>query len=321
MSASYGRVYKLVVYDQSGTVSTTYSSSDFGPNALKMQFEVEQSFNAIWQASITIWNLNTPTQTNFITSSARVELYAGYVGNNGLIFAGTVLQPLFERDGPDYKTTLICIFDMLGREFSKGTITAGQTQTQYLAQMAAGSKRGQIATMPGQIRTDNYIRGKAWFGSVRTLTQQVARDNDLTVWRTRTGLAVGQIKADGQPSYTFAPVQQGRQRNSTPGVNYTIIGEPQQTTNGVNLLVQLDPRIAFQAAPPLVIKLTETLIRVAPVAYGNAAIIPLTADATYAVASVRHFGDTRGDEWATEITCVVPGGFGQILQQYNQQSQ
>jgi hypothetical protein len=319
---AYGRQYKLIVHDATGTVSTTYSSSDFGANALRIRFEVEQSLNAIWTASISIWNLNTPSQTSLITTASTVELYAGYAGNIGLIFSGTVFQPVFEKSGPDYITTLICLLPLAGQEFSKGSISAGQTQSQFLAQVAASAKNSAVSVIGNQVRQDPYIRGKVWFGSVRNCVSQIARDNGLSTWRTRQGIAVGQVSPTGlTPQYKYAPLPQNRSTTLDSSVNYTLIGIPQQTVNGVDIAVQLDPRIMFQTNPPLQIQLVNSLINALPQQYGSQAVIPLQSSGVYAVMAVKHMGDTRDNVWATEIACVVPGGFGQILNQYNQTGQ
>jgi hypothetical protein len=65
--------------------------------------------------------------------------------------------------------------------------------------------------------------------------------------------------------------------------------------------VLLDPRLKVQL-PPLVVQLTRTLISQLTVQPGQAVVSPMSANLDFFVAQVRHIGDSRGNDWYTEVT-------------------
>ena len=323
MAIAYGRSYRLVVMSDPNVGSqqtiTTYASDEWEPNALRISFDVQQQYSAVWQASIDIWNLNTESQTQAITTGSIVQLYAGYKDNTGLIFQGVVYQPLFERIGPDYRTTFLCIADVFGRTFVMGNTGAGGTQREHLATMAASAKSPvSLNLVQGGVREDAYLRGKVGFGSMRTVTNQIARDNGLQAWRNGNGMSLGDFGTSGaSPTLVYATPDFYRTTPPDAGVNYTLIGSPQQTDKGVNFAVNLDPRLRFGNIPPMLVQLKSTLITPAAQQYGGTPIAPLQRDGVYGVAGVQHIGDSRGEEWATYVTGVTPGGYYSFLDSYS----
>ena len=78
-----------------------------------------------------------------------------------------------------------------------------------------------------------------------------------------------------------------------------LIGSPQQTDAGVNIRSLLNPNIVM-VLPPRLIKIDQALTRQELKRIGvNSS--SLEQDGTYKIIGVRHVGDTRGNDWYTEV--------------------
>jgi hypothetical protein len=91
-------------------------------------------------------------------------------------------------------------------------------------------------------------------------------------------------------------------------INYTIIGTPKQIPEGVSMRVLLDARLVV-TAPALSVGISDTIIEqmlVAPSTDTNSSnLYPiLSQNGVYAIAAAHHRGDTRGNDWYTDVTCI-----------------
>ena len=74
---------------------------------LRLVFEIKSgSTEALNQSYITIYNLSRATRNNLRTELLEIVLTAGYQGNAGIIFTGSLIGMSVEQDDGDIKTVL-----------------------------------------------------------------------------------------------------------------------------------------------------------------------------------------------------------------------
>jgi hypothetical protein len=317
----FGRKFQLQIKSASGTVITIPDPAS-GPNdpSLRVTFDVQtRAWKDLWSAQIVIYNLNEQV-SNFIlgqgqnsssqpapsatgqappiSQSMEVTLSAGYEspGKYGIIWDGYVLQPLFERENQvDFKVTLNCVLGLLsvGRNSYGNTISANTlSQMQIVQNMASGAYHPiSLGTISPNLNK-TLPRAKTVFGSPRKILDEIARDNNMQWWLGQRGLLnVGKVDEDLTASLAAATVY-------TPTTG--IVGTPQQTQFGVNFRVLLDPTVIVKK-PLMCVNIDNTQIRQALKQVGVLQGI-LSQDGTYVVIGARYLGDTRGQNWYTDIT-------------------
>jgi hypothetical protein len=131
-------------------------------------------------------------------------------------------------------------------------------------------------------------RGVTVFGSPYDEIDNIADENNCQWWVNEDGLSMGTADEiqDSAQALVYTP---------TTG----IVGTPRQTQEGVELRVLLDPRVVISRVRQQ-IKIDQSSIRARAVQVGQYQAI-LDADGTYAVYGIHHYGDTRGNNWYTEI--------------------
>lgn len=309
----YGRKYKLDIILGDGSKTITITDSSFEPEAIRITFDVyTPAWQEFWYADISIYNLDQQTTDqilggNSTTSSSgatppikqgmEVILSAGYQnGNFGVIWDGFVFQPMWERvDVVDFKITLHCIIglDEISRNSINKTYAAFTNQEEIIRNIAAASFRPiAVDKLSTNLPTKQLPRGKTVFGSPRKYFDLIAQDSDMQWWLSSRGLSLGKVDED------TAGVSTDKIIEYTPDTG--IIGTPQQTQYGVNLRVLMDARI--QARKPLMqVKINNISIRQQK---WQINVLPgiLDQDGIYIVGAVRYLGDTRGQEWYTDVT-------------------
>lgn len=322
------RKYNLVVSspaNSSGPPTTISFNSDGEPYALRLMFSIRTAwFARLWEAEIVIYNPNEQT-ANFLLTQGNtsgvapqpsagqqtlplqqgmpVTLSAGYQGdgaNYGVIWDGYVLQVLWERENQtDFKITLNCIIglDTLNRSPIIGAYGEALKQSDIVRKMANDCYHPiPIGTISPNLSDKTLPRGKVVFGNPRKYLSEIARDNNAQWWLGPKGaLNMGKLTTDipDSPDLTYTP---------TTG----LIGTPQQTQSGVNFRVLLNANVAVKN-PPMVIKLDNTQIRQLMKQVGNLPPSILSQDGTYVVVGVAYHGDTRGQEWYTDVTGMLMG--------------
>lgn len=319
----WGQAWELTVQYQtaSGTASEVLTSNAWEPEALRMTFEVLQSMlpSPWWYADIVVYNLDTPEIQNILLNATWVTLKAGFQTGPTLasiIWDGPILQVLFDRENVvDFRVTLHCVAnplvmnDIIG--FSMGPFSS---QAQLVSRMASevtlppiNSANGTLSTYATQaLSAKQYPRGNTVFGKVGKYLTQIADDQFISTWRDGSKVYMSEISngtIQPTPNYVYSPPFPP---NSTPSglpanTTQSIIGTPRQTPFGVIFTVLLDPRLKVQL-PPLVVQLVRTLITQIPIQVGETVASPLSANLNFFVAQIRHTGDSRGNEWYTEVT-------------------
>lgn len=312
MPALFGRAWKVQVLapeDQSGNQTLlTVSSSDTETQALRVTFETEQFYGALWYAEVRIYNPNLQT-VQTISEGSIVSVAAGYQseGEPTEIFRGVLFQALFSKeDANTVVLTLICFvgIDELINNFTKVTVGPRATQRQIVLAMAANcSTPVPVAYVApdSDFKVGTLPRSSTIFGTPNKLFGNIAKNNDMAVLMGPDGLHMAKIAGSGEskPDIIYAPPLQVGQTEES-GVDYRLIGNPQQTQQGVAFRVLLDSRLQFRL-PAMRVQLKNAVIQQNQFLPGQ---FPLTPDGVYFVAAVQFIGDTRGNEWEARITGV-----------------
>lgn len=297
----FGRAWLVEITTQSNTAdgmqnTTIYSisSTAWTPEPLHIVFDTVQTMTqGYWLCDVTIYNLNDPTTQDMIKYGMVLRLYAGYQsdvvnGKPGMIFEGTIFQPTWEReDGTDTKLTLHCICGLLesSNNFVAATVGANLTQRQIVAQMAAS------CTYPLQLDIDEFssepvTQSTTYFGQPNDFLQAVADANSAMLWFSHMTAHIRQLYVD----QTVPELQYGPDSG--------LIGTPQQGDNSVSIRVLLDSRAILRGQ----FKLTpSTVIRQQVRTVGSYPSI-LSQTGEYIVGRIHHYGDSRGNDWYTELT-------------------
>lgn len=261
----------------------------------------------------------------------------------GLIFQGYVFQPVWTKvDVVNYSLELRCLLGLF--EGAQNTVSlaiaAGASQLQIIQQMAAAAYTPLPVDQIDTAKLGKTLpRGRTLFGRPDEIIAKIAADNSMFSWFSPHGLNIRSLDgtqggpgyapapgigtaeaALGTPlpsapafpgstaDYTYSPPPPTGQASfsQTPGgLSQTIIGTPQQTQQGVEFTVLLDPRVKVGD----VVKLDYTSIRQvllqAPSPNGPYQLTRLDRDGTYTVFHVRHEGSTREVPWYTHLNCLT----------------
>lgn len=304
---TFGRKYQVQVQLPDSDNVLTVTDSSFEPEALRATFDIyTPALQAWWYADIDLYNLDQVTTTQLlarpIKQGAMVTISAGYQnGNYGIIWSGPVFQPLFDRQNVvDFKITLHCMLGLAQFLYNNVSTAYVANLNQYdlLNKMTSSAFRpipiGKIT--PDRLQKKTLPRGGVFFGRPDKYLTGWANDSNSQWWLAPNGLQFGQAD-DDVPTQSVDFVY-------TP--NSGIIGVPTQTQYGVDFRVLLDPRIIVKKPLP-VIRIDNSIIRQQKKSIGELPNI-LDQDGEYIVAAAHHFGDTRGNDWYTDITGVTSTG-------------
>lgn len=253
---------------------------------------------------ITVYNVSAETARRAKEEFLRVVLEAGYEGSYGAIFDGTIIQARHGREsGTD------TYLNILGQEgdaaynfaVANKTLAAGHTLNDVEkalcdAQKPHGVERGYVPDLGGP----TYPRGRVVVGMVRDGYRELGAATGAT-W------SIAGTKSQVLKTNEYLPGE-AVVLNSRTGM----IGFPAQTPDGIIVRCLLNPRIK----PGVKLKIDNASIqdyKMATTYTGekDAALVPKKdADGEYRVVAVDHFGDTRGQEFYTEV--VATGRFGAV---------
>lgn len=295
----YGRKWEIIVTTPDGQTAWRLSDDSFNGQALRCTFNIERvGYHVPWYAEITIWNLSEKLQLDIITKTKEgmlVSVKAGYQhGAYGTIFTGEIFQPLFSRENvTDFILTLNCLdgLGLIASNICAFSLEAGYDYAGTIAEMCKKAhspiKLGKISN---RVEKKTLPRGKVFFGEPSKYIRQLDQDQGTQTWLNNGELNVSHI--DDAPAEVALRI--------TPESG--LIGTPEQTDNGVIFRTLLNPLLDIKN-PPMAVKLDMTTIRQAKVRQGQL-VSPLDENGFYKVARVVHIGDTRGDDWYTEVTGI-----------------
>lgn len=251
-------------------------------------------------AIIRVYNLSQSTRDRIIKEFDTVTLQAGYAqGNFGIIFQGTIKQIYHgrERNVDNFLEIRAAdgdIFHNFG--FINKSFPGGMTDLQKIQAVSAATGNPIDQNVGNLVTLNRLPRGKVMFGLVRAYMRDIARTNDSR-WSIQNG-AITLVPLTGYLPGKAIVV------NSNTGM----IGVPEATENGIAVTVLLNPLIHIGH----VIKInnrdiTQTQVKeqIFPSYTSSPTFLPsVTDDGLYRVLVAEHTGDTRGQEWYTQITCL-----------------
>lgn len=292
----YLRKASLIVGDDNGAAVDL--------SALRFAFAVRRGdIQTPNSADIRVYNPAPNTLTAIREEFTRVVLQAGYDGNFGVIFDGQIKQV---RRGRESATdTYVDItaadgdsaynFAVMSVSLPAGTGNRDAVG-QVLQRMADFRiRRGYI---PRDLPEVSRVRGKVMYGMCRDEMRKIALNTD-TSWSIQDG------QLDMIPLTAYKPGEIPV-LNSATGV----VGMPEQTQDGIRLKTLLNPNLKIGQAVKLDNDAIQRFrfnlaVKQSPVNEFNQRSNKLNEDGLYYVMVADHMGDTRGQMWFTELTCLA----------------
>ena len=302
----FGRKWKITVYlSDGGVLVLSDSSSTPIGSALRTTFSIERpGYQACYYGDINVYNLNGATESTIIEEGNRVTVEAGYLdGYYGKIFDGKVFQVFRQRENViDYKLTLHCIDGMgiYDGNLVNFTIQPGSDQRGHLQIIANQAKNPfQLGVVTDNLSTTKLPRGKTFFGSPESYLRPIAQSNNAQLYIYDNAVHMTRV-VDG------TVVQANQAIKVAPETG--LIGSPQVTSNGVQFKVLLNPLIKI-VNPSMLIYLEPTSVSIKQqLAQIGQYFTILDNAGYYQVGSLHHIGDTRGNDWYTEVTGINSNG-------------
>jgi hypothetical protein len=307
-NALFGRSWQLLLTSQSNALDLSNLRFKFTTEAN----DVETPNTAI----IRVYNAKEATIKLAVQEYYGVIINAGYQGNVGTIFQGTIKQFVRgkERNTDSFLEIRAADSD-LAYNFGiiNKTLPAGSTNVQHLQNLVDALSQAQSSIQQSaqaqQITLDpNAIsflsstggilpRGKVLFGMARDYLRDLADTNNCR-WSIQKGVLT-LIPLTG-----YLPGQ-AVQINSATGM----LGMPEATDQGVKVKCLLNSKIRVGGLIQLNNQdITQTTIKEqffpGYTDFNLIATVPSTAKGFYRVVVIEYQGDTRGDEWYANLTCV-----------------
>ena len=244
----------------------------------------------------------------------RVILEAGYEGsgaNYGIIFDGSIKQMRIGRENNinSYIDILASDGDLgYSQTFINENIKAGETQIQAI-QRISNEMNVKNGTGPSDILTQltgwspaytPVIRGQVLFGMGRARMRMYSRSLGCS-WSIQEGKVVI------TPLTQYVPGEIVK-INSATGM----IGIPEQTDGGIRVRTLLNSKIKIGQLVELnnadINQTVNAVSNPTNILYNSRSVrqnlAPLSKSGTYRAFVVEHVGDTRGDEWYTDLICL-----------------
>ncbi|MER0991614.1 hypothetical protein AAA626_33200 [Pseudomonas aeruginosa] len=253
-------------------------------------------------ADIRVYNVSDQTAKKAqLKEFERVVLQAGYAGNFGVIFDGTIKQV---RRGRESQTdTYIDITAADGDSaynfaVMNTSLAAGSAPDDHLqAALKSMESRGITMGEGTALSANKLPRGKVMFGMVRDYLDTLGKTQDLS-WSFQDG------KLTLIPNTAYLPGE-AVVVNSATGM----VGLPEQTQNGITVKMLLNPgvrigrRLQINNASIQQYRYGVGLNDTRQNLFTNQSA-KLDADGFYKVLVANHSGDSRGNEWYTDVICI-----------------
>jgi hypothetical protein len=259
-------------------------------------------------ATFRIYNIGKDTLNQIKANEyRRVIFQAGYdQGNYGQVFDGEVIQGRQLRESPvDTCLDLLCAVGYSANQAGiSTTLAAGSTATD--GAKAAAAAMGVPITNNSKGTPPQMPRGQVLYGMAHETLSAAADGLGATWHHSATGIQVVDIK-------TYAPGD-ALVLNATTGM----IGWPEQTQEGIKIRCLLNPRVGVGTIVQLNNASIQKAEQSADTRFIN--IYPtIDADGLYKVLYYEHSGDTRGNEWYTDIigtsiNQTADGGISSLIQ-------
>ena len=244
-----------------------------------------------------IYNLNDKTAKSVTEAGAKIFLSAGYEGNNGSIFEGEIVQVRTGREnGTDTYLDITAVDGDGIYNYSLVNITVA-AGTDVIGRVGAIAKAAGISTGTVAVQTngEKLHRGRTYFGLAREHLSSLCGTIGAN-WTINNG----KLDVIGQNAYKEGDIPL---LTTATGM----IGVPEQMELGISVRVLLNPHIEINKQVQIdnksiqqyqygIDKESQSRIMLQP---------PTSADGKYKVLYVTHTGDTRGNDWFTDLVCYA----------------
>lgn len=278
-------------------------------SAFRIRFDTtdadEESPNS---AIIKVFNLSKNTINQIKGEFSEVVLQAGYEqGNYGVIFRGTIKQLRIGRESPTDTFLEILAADgdvfytsgIVSASLAKGATPVDTINALTKEQQGIANKANLDSLKTDKQHTPN-IRGQVLFGMARARFRNVAKSLDAS-WSIQDGV-VTMLDNTGYAEDEVVVVTR----------NTGLIGIPEQTDGGIKFRCLLNSRLRIggrvQIDNEAVTQLMMQDPNAPPVQYNSYAGIQYNAmlnnDGIYRMLVIEHHGDSRGNDWYSDIVCL-----------------
>jgi hypothetical protein len=307
MSQNYLRACHIFI----AALGKTYTC-DF--DSIRLRFSIKQATVAVPNtATIRLTNMNRKSAEQLCKNPSSegtfVSISAGYQGNEGMIFQGHIVRPIYGRENPtDTLCQILCTDG--NQAMSHATVNKalppGSTPKDHLnVAIQAMKKYGVNLGFVGpnvDLSTPTYPRSVSLFGMARQLIDDIAHSKGAT-WGIQN-LAVNMLKpSDSIPGGAF-------ELNSQTG----LIGMPTLTPDGVYVRTLINPQMKIDS----LVHIDQSLIQgylpslgptgeINPQFGSGAPIASIAADGIYRIVKIDVEGDTRGQPWYMDMLVLKPG--------------
>jgi hypothetical protein len=301
-ATSLGQVDGITTFS-TGVAETPNNSLAIDLSQLRFRFEVRASDVETPNTMVVrVYNAAQQTVNSITAEFDTVTLTAGYQnGNQGTIFQGEIKQTFEgrERNVDRYLDIMAADGDTA---YTQGVVNqsfpAGATSGQELAAYAASVNLPVASTAQDVLTVGGIIpepRGKIAFGMFRLAMGDLAHRANAR-WSIQNGV-ITLI-----PNTGYLPGQ-AIQINSATGM----IGTPEQTEGGIIIRCYLNPLIRIGQLVQINqgdINRNTLNKQMFPSYTSQFYPATVTHDGIYRVMVAEHVGDTRGNSWYTELTCL-----------------
>jgi len=259
-----------------------------------------------------VYNLSDATANRIHDEFTQVQIQAGYEGNFGLIFRGSIKQVRKGRvnqkesyvdvtaaDGDEAYNFSTCAFSI-----AAGTPPEGTIQSLIKTMVNNGITAGYVPP----VSQNGTTRGRTFFGMTRDELRDFA-------WSQNCAWSIQDGRLTLVPLTSFIP-------GDVPIISAAtgMVGVPEQTQGGILIRTLLNPSIKIGQLIKLDNASAINLYRYSSnieAQAQNALLsrsIKTNADGLYYVMVVNYTGDTRGTEWYSDLVCLaadatIPPGF------------
>lgn len=291
----FGRKVSLIIGQDSGEAVDL--------SELRFRFDVRRGdLQTPNSARIRVYNVSKQTAQRIEREFTRLVLQAGYPGNYGIIFDGTVKQV---RRGRESQTdTYLDItaadgdsaynFAVVNTTLAAGSTAADHVAAACTAMNPYGVSQGYLPELP----KNPLPRGKVMFGMAREFMRWTARTTQ-TVWSIQDG------KVIMVPETSYMPGEIPVITSETG-----MVGLPEQTQNGITIKMLLNPSVKIGRLIQIdnaSVQRYEYSLSTGQQAQNQRIEeqAKLQDDGYYYVMIAEHHGDTRGNEYYTEVICLA----------------
>jgi hypothetical protein len=298
MSLQYLRKVQLLLGTATGNA---LDFSDFQFKFMVRRGDIQTPNNVL----IRIYNVAEATASKIQKEFTQLILSAGYEGNFGIIFKGTIkyVYKGHESNVDSYVDVVAADGDSAYNFAVVNTsLAAGSVPTDhYGVILNAMQVYGISAATTNQLEDNAGLpRGKVFYGMARDKARILANS-------TGTSWSIQDSKLQFILQTSYLPGDPVKLTSATG-----LVGFPEQTQNGIRIRTLLNPSIKIGTRVQIDnasvqqfhfdIGLSGALQQGVN---GQSPLVPsLAADGMYKTLIAEHTGDTRGNEYYSELTCI-----------------